>query len=56
MGDDPLEHMRARIDMCRRLANQINDQQAIAILRKMAEEGEADLKRLETERSCDRRL
>ncbi len=55
MGDDPLEHMRARIDMCRRLAGQINDQQAITILRKMAEEGEADLKRLEAERTCNHR-
>ena len=50
MVDDPLQHMRERIDMCRRLANNINDQDAARILRKMADQGEIDLKRLLEER------
>jgi len=48
--DDPLQHMRERIDMCRRLAKSINDQEASRILREMADQGEIDLKRLLEER------
>ena len=48
--DDPLQHMRERIDMCRRLAKSINDQEAARILREMADQGEIDLKRLLEER------
>ena len=50
MSDDPLQHMRERIDMCRRLAKSINDRDAAKILREMADQGEIDLKRLLEER------
>ncbi len=52
--DDPLQHMRERIDMCRRLAKNINDQEAAKILREMADQGEIDLKRLLEERDQNR--
>lgn len=48
--DDPLKRMRARIEQCRRLAGHVSDPQTVAILRQMAEDGEADLKRLLAER------
>lgn len=38
--------MRARVAQCRQLARSINDARAAGILRAMAEEGEADIKRL----------
>ncbi|WP_268828555.1 hypothetical protein [Sphingomonas cremea] len=38
--------------MCRRLAKSIRDREAIELLRKMADEGEADVKRLEAERDA----
>jgi hypothetical protein len=41
--------MRARVEQCRRLAEMITDERAVAILKQMAEDGEADLKRLEAE-------
>lgn len=47
MSDDPIANMRSRVEMCRRLAKTITDQRAAAILRQMADEGEADIKRLE---------
>lgn len=51
MTDDPLDHMRSRIEQCRRLARMITDPEAVKMLRQMADEGEADLKRLEAERA-----
>lgn len=48
--DDPLQHMRERIDMCRRIAKNITDKDAARILREMADQGEIDLKRLLEER------
>ena len=47
MADELIAHMRARVEKCRRLAGMITDQRAAEILRKMAEEGEADIARLE---------
>jgi hypothetical protein len=47
MSDDPIANMRSRVEMCRRLAQTITDQRAAAILRQMADEGEADIKRLQ---------
>jgi hypothetical protein len=38
--------MRGRIDQCRRLAKSTTDPRAAEILRQMADEGEADLKKL----------
>jgi hypothetical protein len=49
MSDDPIANMRSRVEMCRRLAQTITDQRAAAILRQMADEGEADIKRLQAE-------
>jgi hypothetical protein len=42
-----IAHMRARVKRCRELAKMINDPQAIAVLNKMADEGEADIAKLE---------
>ena len=52
MSDDPLEGMRARIAQCRRLAASTTDAQAREVLTQMADEGEADLKRLEAQRGA----
>jgi predicted DNA-binding protein (UPF0278 family) len=45
--EELISHMRARVEQCRRLAEMITDERAAAILRQMAEEAEADLRRLE---------
>lgn len=50
--DQLIANMRARIEMCRRLAKSIRDKEAIEMLRKMADEGEADMKRLVAERDA----
>ena len=42
-------NMRSRIEQCRRLAKLINDPRTTEALLRMAEEGEADLARLEAE-------
>ena len=47
MSDDVIAHMRARIEQCRRLAKYINDPRTTDALLKMAEDGEADIKRLQ---------
>jgi len=49
MASDLIAHMRARVEQCRRLANMITDERAAEVLRKMAEEGEADIRRLEAQ-------
>jgi|KBSMisStandDraft_5_1062788.scaffolds.fasta_scaffold2767663_2 hypothetical protein len=51
MPDDPLEHMRQRVRQARQLAESITDPQAAKILREMADHGEADIAKLEEERS-----
>ena len=50
MSDDPLDHMRERIERCRRLAKYVNDPRTTEALIQMAEQGEADLARLMAER------
>ncbi|MCW3796909.1 hypothetical protein OMW55_03700 [Sphingomonas sp. BN140010] len=50
MNDDPLDHMRQRIERCRWLATYVNDERTTRALLQMAEEGEADLLRLVAER------
>ena len=50
MSDDPIKNMRERVERCRRLAATITDSRAAAILTQMADEGEADIARLEAER------
>ena len=52
MSEDPLDHMRERIERCRRLAKYINDPRTTAALLEMAEEGEVDLARLIAEREA----
>lgn len=47
MPDDVIANIRARVAQCRRLAEMITDEQAAAILRQMADDGESDLRRLE---------
>jgi hypothetical protein len=54
--DDVISHMRARVEQCRRLAEMITDERAVAILKQMAEDGEADLKRLEGEQAHKAKL
>ena len=51
-----ISHMRARVEQCRRLAEMITDERAAAVLKQMAEDGEADLKRLETEQTLKAKL
>jgi hypothetical protein len=50
VSDDPLDHMRKRIEMCRRLSKSINDAEAARTLREMADQGEIDLQKLLAER------
>jgi hypothetical protein len=49
MDQRALDNMRARVAQCRRLAESITDARAAAILRQMADEGEADIARVEAE-------
>jgi len=49
MDEAALANMRARVAQCRRLAVSITDARAAAILRQMADEGEADIARIESE-------
>ena len=47
MDSKALANMRARVAQCRRLAASITDARAAAILRQMADEGDADIARIE---------
>jgi len=47
MSDELKRHMRERIDQCRRLAKYINDPRTTEALLRMADDGEADLRKLE---------
>jgi len=49
MDEKALANMRARVAQCRRLADSITDARAAAILRQMADEGDADIARLEAQ-------
>ena len=48
-----IRHVRARVEQCRRLAKYINDPRTTEALLKMAEEGEADIARLESEQKME---
>ena len=51
MTDDQiLANMRARIAQCRRLAKLLHNPEAVRMLLEMAEQGEADVKKLEGHR------
>ena len=49
MNDDVIANMQGRLDQCRRLAKSTHDEGASRILRQMADEIEADIRRLEAE-------
>ena len=49
MDQKIIANMRARVDMCRRLAETTHDERTAKILRQMADEGDADIRRLEAE-------
>ena len=53
MENDIVANMRARVAKCRSLAASTTDQRTAAILRQMADEGEADIRRLEAEAASD---
>lgn len=50
MADDVLKRMKARVAQCRRLAAATTDERAAKILGQMADEVEADIRRLEVAR------
>ena len=54
MSEDVLAHIRERVAMARRLARSTTDREVARLLEIMADEGEADLRKLEQERSSDR--
>ena len=56
MSDELKRHMRARIDQCRRLAKYINDPRTTEALLRMADDGEADLAKLEAGTSTEIKL
>ena len=47
MSEEVIAKMRARVEQCRRLAGTTNDTRVAEILRQMAEEGEADIAKLQ---------
>ena len=49
MSEEVIAKMRARVEQCRRLARATNDTHVADILRQMADEGEADIVKLESE-------
>jgi hypothetical protein len=44
--DELIKKMRGRVEMCRRLARSTMDEQVARTLSQMADEGEADIRRL----------
>ena len=53
MSDDVIANMQGRLEQCRRLAKSTHDEGAARILSQMADEVEADIRRLEAERDAD---
>lgn len=49
MNNEVIQGIRARVEQCRRLASMITHPEARQTLLQMAEDGEADIKRLEAE-------
>jgi hypothetical protein len=50
LDDEMLRKIRSRIEQCRRLADYVLDPDTMAVLRQMASENEADLRKFETDR------
>ena len=44
--DEIIKQIRARVETCRRLANVTTDERTAETLKQMADEGDADIKRL----------
>ena len=53
MDDVVIANIRSRIDRCRRLAAHMTDERTRGILEQMADEGEADLARLQAQQGGD---
>jgi len=53
MDEDVIANIRSRVERCRRLAASTTDRKVAAVLLQMAEEGDADLNRLRSERTQD---
>ena len=49
MSEEVIAKMRARVEQCRRLARTTNDRRVADILRQMADEGQTDIAKLESE-------
>jgi hypothetical protein len=49
MSEDVQANIRRRVAQCCRLAEPVTDEKTRAILRQMADEGEADIRRLQAE-------
>jgi hypothetical protein len=49
MNEQVIAKMRARVEQCRRLARTTNDAHVAHVLRQMADEGEADIAKLEAQ-------
>jgi hypothetical protein len=49
-SDELVQKMRARVEQCRRLADMIHSPEARKSLLQMADDGEADIRKLEADR------
>lgn len=49
MDQKTIANMRSRVAKCRQLADSTTDARVASILRQMADEGEADIRRIEAE-------
>jgi hypothetical protein len=50
MNDELIAHMKARVAQVRKIAAMAHDPKMIEMLRRLAEDGEADIRKLEAER------
>ena len=53
MDDTVIANIRSRIDRCRGLAAHMTDERTRSILEQMADEGEADIARLQAQQDDD---
>ena len=49
MSEELIAHIRGRVEQCRRLAKMIGNEEARRTLLQMADEGDADIRRLEAQ-------
>lgn len=50
MSDELIANIRGRVEQCRRLAKMIGNEEARRTLLQMADEGDADIRRLQAQR------